>query len=285
MANHTNQMVVHNDHSYYDVKIVDGNLEPMLKYFKALINGFGGCGEYAFCFGKEEDIQKVYVVPSDMKDINSMVNNLKDFINQGVSQKTFDVRIVYFGNMSMREFQQIHDFTDELSNKYLKMANEKLIILAKYLTNEIQCFGFTQHMFTEPIILNPKLTSIQEMLSFLSILKTKFNIQIVKYLVLKKNAKMNEIRFYTVSVPPPNLYPQQQNTNQNVQKIMRMFVLFEDYLFCCNPTTNEKYLLDIDDGFLTVSNQKVVHGEYHKSFNKWKKSGYNKKLKIKMAKI
>ena len=100
------------------------------------------------------------------------------------------------------------------------------------------------------------------MLNVLSLAKLVYGTPITKYVVLKDNVGIDEIRFFTMR-----------------DGAITMFILFPDMLHCCCVDNREKYILDIDDGFVSVFGKPVTWGVYSQAFNKWKAADYSYKLK------
>jgi hypothetical protein len=171
----------------------------------------------------------------------------------------FKVWLNYQGPIATREYEQMDDFTHvcDLSN-----AKEKLELLmpyAKLVSERTESFDPTLYIVTHPIKFLKPLDNTNDMLNVLALSKAP----ITKYVVLKENAGEHEIRFFTMN-----------------DGAITMFILFADRLHCCCVDNLEKYILDIDDGFVSVTGQPIRWGEYALAFNKWKASGYTYKLRI-----
>lgn len=269
--------MIKSDYSYYDVQIVNNNLETLEKYFKALITGFSGCGGYNFSLCKD-DCGKYHKIPEKLEDIGSMWNIFKKFTEK--AGNSFEVRLNYAGSADEREYNLMSDFTDAVVNKYLtKKVIESFYKRAEKLATKIieyvpipmvalqQVQQVQQVQQTPPTKFKHKFENINQMIGFLALLKTKFNLPITKFMVLQQNCNRSEIRFFI----------KKQTESKSV---IQMFILLDDLLHYCSSDNVEKYILDIDDGFFTIFGQKILHGEFYESFNRWKNSAYSYRLKI-----
>lgn len=247
------------DHSYYCVT----NVEQAKKYFTALINGFGGCGGFNFNLNQNDKEKDYFTVPTFIDQIHLMEELLDEFLESNKLPKdNFKIWIHYQGPIATREYELMDDFM------YGDLADEtrdgkSFLSYAKLIHEQTQSFDPTVYIVTPPVKFMVPLASIDEMINVLALTKLVYKTPITKYAVLKDNVGIDEIRFFTMR-----------------DGAITMFILFPDMLHCCCVDNREKYMLDIDDGFVSVFGKPINWGEYSVSFNKWKEAGYSYKLKI-----